>query len=348
MENGGKEELWIEKIAGFTHLEKLGKKIGYEDLGPYLYLWVFSFLNLVILEYLISYQGDLRPSPLSVLGYGIPAVVGFSFAIWAARKVRDELHEGIKGLNFNLKSEIFKSKIILYVIGGLIMGIWIIVQAGILPNPSTGKYVSQAVFSFTVPEIMRYLIWIFVLLLTCVEAGAYYIGVNILLPWKIEKRHFNPSDVRRFGGMKKVGNLILRTSQLYFAGLIVITIANYLAFVPIFERIGIMLFSFVIAWSLGVCLFIFPAFWIHLKMKEGKEDLLNDLEEKIQKTGKDSGGRLEVEPKSRDETIEYIFNYLEHEHIHAMSEYPIDADIIQQLVFSAVIPIFIQIFILLF
>lgn len=342
MAHSKKEELWIEKIASITNLEKLGEKIGVKGFGPYLYLWIFYFINTVILEYFIFFREPPYPPVSHVIGYAIPAVVGFTFAVWATRKLRNELHNTLENFNFNIRSDIFRFKIILYILGSLVVGTWMMVQAGLIPNPLTGEYVSRKILHFTLPELLRYSIWFFGYLIIVVEGGAYYIGINLLLPWKIEKNDIDPSDTHRYGGMKEVGNLILKSAQFYFIGLSLVTLTNYQAFEPIFTKIGLMLFSFIITWIVGLSLFLLPSFWIHLQIKSRKEDLLDELNGKIRDAGREPGGRLEVKPNDPDEMLEYIFQYLEHEHVHSMREYPIDASIIQQLIFSAIIPISLQ------
>lgn len=331
-------ELWIEKATSLIGLRKLAEKMGYEGMGPYFYLWIFTVFDFVGLSLL-----------LGSFGLGIRRLLGIfaffsvaTFGVWGARYLRENYQTIFKEYDFSTGSKILELKY-LYFIGGIgIISSWLVVTIGVLPNPLTGEYVHSTVSFQSIWNYLRISIWVFVYILEATDIVSYFFAMTITIPKKVSKIELDFSDIHRRGGMKDIGSSLLRTAEIYFVILTMVTFYEYLILPESLLRLGIMSTSFILAWVVGVILFFGPSLFIHGYMREAKEKKLNELNEKIRATGKESGGRVEVNPKDREERDEYVFYYLEHEHIINTSEYPIDVSVLQELIFAAIIPVILQ------
>lgn len=135
--------------------------------------------------------------------------------------------------------------------------------------------------------------------------------------------------------MKDAGSLILRSSQYYFVGITLLSIEVVLFG---FGKGSGLTYIFLGGWIIGLLLFVYPSLMIHQYMKKQKENKIKEIGEKIRKTGKEPGGRLQIETKDEREMLNYIFLFLEHEHATQTSEYPFDAEIIREILLASFLP----------
>lgn len=330
-----KGNLWIEKISEFTKFSSLGEKLfGDRGKGPYLFLLFFWILNAstVPLTAREIFDGYVR-----ILIY----LIGLSAGIWALKKLDTEYNKVSDFFNLADKSVSMKLKIFIFISGLVFYFSYVTVGAGVIANPLTGEYVKTVTFGFSAPYLLNYFIFTFAYLPIIAEFAAYFLHIHLVFPFqfKNEKPDLDFSDLERFGGTQKIGSLLLLSSKFYFALLTIYT------FVPVIfpEMLGPGSMAFFIgAWVLGIVLFFLPTFIIHIYIRNEKKKKFRELEKEVEKAGREGGGRFEVKPEDQSERTEYIFLYLEHEHVYDTSEWPLDPNLVQQLVFTVSLPLALQ------
>lgn len=243
--------------------------------------------------------------------------------------------------NFSDKSVSTKLKILTFIFGLVFYFSFVLVNAGVISNPLTGEYVGTVTFGFSASYLLNYFIFTIAYLPIMTESVACFFHIYLVFPFRF--REENPdlkfSDLERFGGTQKAGNLLLLSSKFYFGLLTIFTLVPVIF--PGILGPGSMAF-FIGAWVLGIVLFFLPAFIIHVYIRNEKKKKLKELEKEVKKAGREEEGRFGVKPEDQSERTEYIFLYLEHEHVYDTSEWSLNPNLIQQSVLTVSLPLVLQ------
>lgn len=328
-------ELWIEKLAKFSKFKKLG-----ENIGPFVLIWIFISIH-TALGYVISTRAPNPHLNKTIIHHSL-VWIGLTFSIWASRKLRDDYMDVLKDLNLPLENHA-AMRMVLFLGGFAVIVGYILVFGGVIPNPLTGELTADPGWGFTWYWMGTYLIWLLVFLPPMVDFTTLIFVVHFSFPLKIksEGAEIDWSDMERKLGLKKAGEMFLKSLQIYLIGLAIVTL------IPIIwgiSGLGTTAF-FAGGWTLAVVLFFVPSFLLHAHMKREKEKKLDYLRERIERHRDLEGGRLEIDEDSLDheELSKYLFLYLEHEHIYNISEYPYEARDLREVVFALLIPFVSQI-----
>lgn len=326
-------KLWSEKLAELFHVKRIWdlikpnclEKIGFDET----YFFLFIIFLLRGINTFIGWLVGSSQFPL--LYYGEAFII--TLALWMSKYLRNNYVEAAEEIDLwpqhakEVKSALFLTGF------ALIVGC-ILLYSGIIRV--YGYDVQWGVSPFF---LLFYFIMLFVYLPIVIDCFSLAFDINILFPWTIKSTGtVKFSDLRRRGGMEKVGKLFLRVAQFYFVGL---------AFVAVNITLQGQLLSWILNYSfptlvgIGIVLFLIPVFISHNHMRKEKEGKLEDIKDKIIALGKEPGGRLEIdiEREKKQDIMGYIFLFLEHEQIYHTSEYPINIDDIRELVYSVVVPV---------
>jgi hypothetical protein len=175
-----------------------------------------------------------------------------------------------------------------------------------------------------------------------IVADMFYISLGIFrLPFRIKKdiTHIDILDPERCGGIKPVGKLSVYVATVYFIGLLMFMV--FLIYINLFKDIGIKLL-FVGGIILGFILFIIPQLGIHAFMKKEKEKYLEGLVEQINESEKQNPITTEEDIKKLKADIKILQLYLKYERGQKMEEYPINSEILKEVIFAALIPIAVE------
>lgn len=334
------EELWVDKISRLLGFEFIYQKLNLprkaKENAPYLYLAFFISVYTII----EAFSPSTDDYTFFELFYWILLLcVGLFFGVWAIkylssryRKLKSKLGIGQIKWFRNIRGIVFSIALI------LLIG-YILIMSGVIPTLG-GEYIEPAIWSYTVPDLFIYFFYAFIFLPIVAEFIALILNIHLFLPLQVRREDIGLdfSDIKRVGGMELFGNIILRSIQIYYIGLTIYTIEQFVMRREIWVELGTC-YLFGGGWFLGLILFFIPMLWIHKHMKEKKEEKLDDLDQKIRKNGSEDGGRLEVNPQKKEEMLGYVFNYLEHEHLYNISEYPLNFDRTISLASSAFIPL---------
>ncbi|KXB06878.1 hypothetical protein AKJ52_01385 [candidate division MSBL1 archaeon SCGC-AAA382C18] len=326
-------KLWLEKIAEATKLEWFGSRFLRQGIGPYIYVGIFLFITTFVITPLIS-------GPLHLIKDALGSFFSWTaafFGIWATKRMNDKFYDVVQKFDFSVGYLSFRLKYILFFGGAIIIVGWILILNSIIPNPITGSY-AQTIWRFIPLHILLYAIWIFVYLMIVTEFLFHFVRIHYTPPKKVRKEEpeLDYSDLERTGGMKRLGDVLLSSTEYYFIGLTLFT------FLPITYRSLVgpgSTILFASGWIFGILMFFVPSFSVHSYIKEKKKDKMKDLRSRIEEAGYEPGGHLEVDPEDPEEREKYLFLYLEHEHLYDMNEYPFDRAILQELALASGVPI---------
>lgn len=337
------DDLWIERISKILKLNTVGEYLGYENLGPYLFIWLFLIIDVPVLS-TISYFYYGGGFPIVRNPFWILAVVLLTFTVWATMRVRDRYGSKVKKLNLPKKDEKAKKEFF-EIYSRKVRYFFLISGIGFYFLWLSFNFYSFLSIEGLVPFIGKFLLIIpFVYIPVGLEFASLFVGIHLSLPRKIRKFDIHPdfTDPERHGGFKPLGSLIKFSSQLYFGIIILYTMFFYSG--PVFSSTPMGttdIFFFIGAWVFGIIAYFVPLLWIHRFMVKKKEK----KKRKIDKKMRDLGGENDFKsfpdgnPQNLDEMSEYVYYYLALDHVDQMNEYPFDLGMTQELLSVALIPI---------
>jgi len=172
------------------------------------------------------------------------------------------------------------------------------------------------------------------------EAAGVLIGTFLLVPRRLVRAgvDLDFGDRVRLCGLRDVGRLIGRATQVYFGGLFVYTVV---AFAPrIFPSQptpapgSIVSAVFLAAWIAGFVLFSIPTVWLHREMRRQKRARLETIQARLAEHG-EHDERIPDRPAA-GEIDDYLYFQLALDSVERTREYPTDAGLLRDLVVSAV------------
>lgn len=288
---------------------------------------------------------------------------GITFAVWATKRFKNIYYETIKiliGKGIIPEGEYYIqiipkwTKIIIFFLGeaALLLRIIYVDVIPVLQNPalvgSPGPE-NLNIFAFgLIRGIIVSLIWILAYLPLLSEFVSLFFGIHINLTLKLYKKplKLEYSDPHLFSGLYPLGNLFQRSVGIYFIGLTTYLIAT----IGARYRFGPASTAFFLGgWILGFVLFFAPQLVIHYSMKQTKQERLETAEKRIRAHGRDDEGFLFPRTlEDEEDALNYIYDYLEYNHADKLKVYPFDVSTIRDLMLTAIIPIFAEVFIRLY
>lgn len=347
------EELWIEKMARVIKLDKLSEILtNKKDNGVYLLAILFFVTDLGVgrLMQLMKYGWwDWERTPLVLTLY----IIGILFGIFSIKYMRKKYFETMDRLGFgaeeNEKGNNFilstKVKVIFWILGFLALLLIIgnhIYAATLNPSLIGDRTAAKTILRGGIlSAIIIYSIWIIGYLTVITEFFSIFVGIH-MLPRKIIRRKpkIDIFDPARCGGFRPIGLLFLVSSSFYFIGLLLYTYAQIAN-----KTVGIgSTIFFYGAWLFGFALFFLPQILVHNYMKNEKNNLLNEVINKI----KDLEFRMHKKFNKKIEDLETQIDslrlYVMLDHIEKMKVWPFGIDIIRQLFLVAIIPLILNFF----
>lgn len=368
-----RNELWIERAAEFVGLEALAReRLDRPWLAPYL---LFGFVYLVDYGLLaaLQYRGQgfhpFLANPSIVL---LP--VGMAFAIWAARRLRDAYEDTVEGLIENGGDERFgrppgplarsvlrldgtrtvggvegttlrklvsdRLKVVLLLLGWGFHASWIVFTPDALAFIFDVQGPVGAIRFFgTIP---------FVYYVIVVDFAAVYVGILLLLPYKVRTIGIiNFQDPLAYGHLKPIGDLTKAGTKLYlFAVAAYVLFTGFSAYfagadasLPGPVPVGLLGVSAAIV--VGVALFVHPVIVVHGHMKNAKHEKIQELAREVEASGPREDEMMFPEtsvPETPDDGHEYVQYFIKMTRVENTHEYPIDVSHLQELVLAALVP----------
>jgi len=330
-------DLWVDKLARITGMEKLGQKIFNKNgMGAYLYIWVFQIINELIWRInLIKRHGR---QPISDYYYTIVILLGLTFGVWALKKIKIKYEYLLKYIEEKSKGEIKNLENGMYRYSFLILGslLFLFYTHTILDD----YILSIGYLPTVIHNVLKFFIYIplMVELIACIS--------NIHLDFPIKFKKITPkidfSDPFHKSGLDKIGSLFLYTTEIYFIGM---TIYSLMPFYNYFTGIGnLSLNKYILminltGWIIGLFLFFLPQLWIHKYIKKKKKKKVKEIYNEMKEIGEDDESFPEVFPDDPDEMVQYMHSYHKLQMIHSQSEYPFDMAKVRELFAIAVIPL---------
>jgi hypothetical protein len=291
--NRYREQLLIERIADWTGVVALARRLPYEGIyPPYLLVGLSIMIAFVILP-IVSITTVGSSSTLSDPITPVSIALGVIVGAVGVRYMADGYATAVNSLGLQdrpSQSNIdafrgvvsFRTKLVLYVVGVLIYYLNLFLGPGVQTLIELDGVIPTVIGQFVLAPLVN--------LVLVVEFATMFFGIHFLLPRRVQNADLDLFfyDPRNMGGLSEIGQLLKRTYYVYTAGVLVYFIVAYgriilsnLVDSPLpSPGLQVVLF-FSIAWGLGFISILYSMKQMNRIMSEKRERRVRELETDI-------------------------------------------------------------------
>lgn len=353
--------LWLERLSALTGTDRLSDRLtGTDRWGPYILFWTVLFIDVPVLLTL-EWFGSGGTHFLLRYPVWLLYPVGLTFAIWAARQLRDEFRSTVDTIT-RTDPGFDADRLARPLPRPAKAGLALAVAALHISYLFTADFAAVLSVRGLWTTALQYGLFMPLYYIVFLDLAAVFLGIHVVLPLRVrlDDLTIDYHDPLTFEEVEAIGTLLKRSSQLYFLGLLIATIiAAWQAVAPastgpVFLRSVSpqKQFALGIAWLFGAVLFVFPVYWLHGHMKREKRRVRDEILEQLQGASGEEPP-LEhpaVDAEDIDEFIEqskefhrYTSLYFKLDRLDAAPTYPVDYRIVRRIVILAVLPFLINI-----
>lgn len=330
-------ELAVSRVAEGLGLDAVATELGRPSAGPYLYLGAWLVVDLGVLsgiQYVWLGYHPLLVSPGAVVSYTAAA-----FGIWATRHLAQR-YDAIATTQAQRATDPaplrrplapLPLQVGMYLLFVAIALIW-------LSRPGVTSAI-LAVEGPIVGPIKLGSTWLLLWYPIVAEVAAVIVGIHLLLPRRLVQAgielDFNEPD--RLGGLRPVGQLVQRSTQVFYLGLLAYTILILLTTFPSIPgpSPGPFLSGvFALAWVGGFLLFLVPVVWLHRLMKRQKRNHIEEVHREIVGLGTDDA-LLPTVSADDDEVLRYLYLQAVLDRAERTREFPTNPSLVRDLGLSS-------------
>lgn len=337
--NRSRSDLLVTRVARRLRLDRVAKRLGYPGKAAYLYVLSLIVLDQVVLSGIQYVREGTHPALVFPLWF-VPPLAALVVLHATRHLVRryDDIRE-------TLGERATHPEYLDAPLGPLRLqvGLYAALAAGgvffffLQPEMRAARVALVGEFLFPVKFVVVFLGLYYTVV---AEIAGVMAGVYLLLPRRLIRAgvELDFGDRVQLGGLTRVGTLIQRSTQVYFGGLFVFTVATFAPRIfpaqPTPAPGALVSIAFFCAWTGGFLLFLFPTVWLHREIRRQKRDRLESLQSRLVEHG-EHDERIPDHPTG-DDIDEYLYLQLALEGVERTREYPTDAGLVRDLVVSSV------------
>lgn len=310
------------------------------------YAGVLAFIVLVLFVDVpvLSTVGYVRTGR-EVYMYSLWPVVagGLVYAVWAVVYLRDKFFAAVDAVDepgsggelASILDSRLKHLIAAGWIAGFVLNIWF--------DPAATRAFLR--LEGEVVGTLKYAIMGGIYMPIIAELTFLVVAVHVLLPLRIrlEDVPLDFSDPRRFGGFYPVGELLVRSTMVYFVGLLAWsgqTVVHRFIDSPWPEASQLGVWMFYLLWGALVVSYLFPVLVLNRHMTGQKDAMIEEIQAEIRDLGDDDESIPYTEPPEDEVEIgKHLDRYFKLYHVEQTREYPADFTMVQEVILAALVPV---------
>jgi hypothetical protein len=331
-------DLLVTRVARRLRLDRVAGRLGYPGTEAYLYVASLIVIDQVVLSGLQYAREGTHPALVFPLWF-VPPVATLLVLLATRHLVR--IHDGARETLRERATDPGRLDGPLAPLG-LQGALYAALVAGAVaffflqPEMRAARIALVGEFLFPVKFVVVFLGLYYPVV---AEVAGVMVGVYVLLPRRLIRAgvELDFGDRVKLGGLTRVGALIQRSTQVYFGGLFVFTVATFAPRIfpsqPTPIPGTLVSAAFLGAWIAGFVLFALPTVWLHFEIQRQKQDRLETLQERLRRHGEHD--ECIPDRPADGELDEYLYLQLALGSVERTREYPTNAGLVRDLFVSS-------------